>query len=94
MEKKIRDRRSIYLGAENSPLPIYDPFDGQTGILASAQNAMSFITMHEDRTRSGEDTPKDKGDLITAQEYVYSEMMRLLPSRSMLPLFLQSFSFP
>lgn len=65
--------KKIVLGAEATPLPVWDPQLGTTGALAGPN---SGITLH---------TTREDVNGIPAAEYIYAELMRNLPSRSMLP---------
>jgi hypothetical protein len=66
--------KQIIFGAEATPLPVWDPQEGTTGALASP---LSGITLHTQR--------KDKPGAPPLSESLYADLMRNLPSRSMLP---------
>ena len=65
--------KQIILGAESTPLPVWDPQLGTTGALAGPLSGIALHTLRTDQNG------------IPAAEYIYAELMRNLPSRSMLP---------
>ncbi len=65
--------RKIVIGAEATPLPVWDPQLGTTGALAGPLSGIALHTLRQDK------------DGIPAADYIYAELMRNLPSRSMLP---------
>lgn len=73
MTKDNKKPRQITLGAAATPLPVWDPQTGMTGALAGSSSGITFHTLHEDRADA------------TAAEFIYADLMRNLPSRSMLP---------
>lgn len=75
----------VQIGAPSSPVPIFDLISGTTGALASYSSALNFYTLLGDRSKSGSAKPADTADTISVQERVYSDLMRSLPTRGMLP---------
>jgi hypothetical protein len=61
--------KKIVLGAESTPLPVWDSQTGRTGALASPESGIDFYTLNEKRDAQS----------------IYADLMRNLPSRSMLP---------
>ena len=73
MSKQDKNMKKIVLGSEATPLPVWDAQSGTTGALAGPTSGIAFHTLHEDRADA------------TAAEFIYADLMRNLPSRSMLP---------
>jgi hypothetical protein len=65
--------RQIVLGGEATPLPVWDPQTGATGALAGPDSGVTLQTLRRD----------DGG--LPVSEIIYADLMRNLPSRSMLP---------
>lgn len=69
----MADLKEVYFGLEETPLPVGANKEGVFETLASDDGVLTFRTMRE-----------GKGD-ISVEERLYFELMRKLPSRSMLP---------
>lgn len=69
MSAEQQNHKTIVLGSEATPLPVWDPQTGLTGALASADSGIAFYTLN---------TQRDADE-------IYADLMRNLPSRSMLP---------
>ncbi|MEZ0262618.1 MAG: hypothetical protein ACAH80_16555 [Alphaproteobacteria bacterium] len=73
MKPKEKDHKKIVLGASNTPLPVWDPQTGATGALSGPDSGITLYTTREDQNG------------IPVAEHIYADLMRNLPSRSMLP---------
>lgn len=73
MKPKEKDHKKVVLGNSNTPLPVWDAQTGATGALAGPDSSVTLYTTREDQ----------KG--IPVAEHIYADLMRNLPSRSMLP---------
>jgi hypothetical protein len=73
MKPKEKNHQKVVLGNSNTPLPVWDPQTGATGALAGPDSSVTLYTTREDQ----------KG--IPVAEHIYADLMRNLPSRSMLP---------
>jgi hypothetical protein len=58
---------------------------GMMSALASEAQKIIFHTSHEDQSRSGSSKIVSDSDRITVQDRAYTQLMHLLPTRSMLP---------
>lgn len=73
MKPKEKGHKKIVLGAGNTPLPVWDPQTGATGALSGPDSGITLYTTREDQNG------------IPVAEHIYADLMRNLPSRSMLP---------
>ncbi len=69
MKSSKQKHKKVMLGTEAMPIPVWDLQTGMTGALAGPGSSIAFHTLHE--------TVEDKA--------IYADLMRNLPSRSMLP---------
>ncbi len=75
----------VVFGETSTPVPMQDKVTGHMHALQSEADKIFFNTYREDRSRSGNTAIESEDDRITAQDRLYAELMRLLPTRSMLP---------
>ncbi len=77
--------KTIKFGGPATPIPTYDPKTGHVGALCSYRSEINFVTFRDDISRSGSMQIQGDDDRITANEALYADLIRNLPSRQMLP---------
>ena len=86
IKRDIDHYTRVRMGTAAMPLPDWSPQTGRVGVLKGPDHVINFYTERQHISRSGHpEGPVDKDDKIDIRLRVYADLMRNLPSRTMLP---------